>query len=404
MYSLSDIQAKFFTDKLITFKSSLNSTILVFAPELTGASKSNRYFNTGVHPVLNIENIEAFLPVLSGYTIAAYSASTTYGNYNATFSLSDIVSSGGKYYISIASGNLNKLVTNTAYWTETTLLSLILKDKIRSSIEVVISNLITPNFIEENVFAFRIANTADDLIENTSKLVGFRINPVSSDHLLFVINQIGLHFEETETITFYLYNQNKLVSSFDLSSTANLFEWKDMTELEITSNTGAWYLFYDQDELTGRAIGNNTVFYDRMYKYANITPFEIDSLTDLSDIDESRLMYDKNYGLNLNFTISYSMTNFIKQHLVQFAECIQRQFEYDIISMMAYNPDVQICARERNINSENLMFELKSYEGDTVIKKLSAAYKRMRSTLQKLGFKDNAFDANEEDNFTIGSI
>jgi hypothetical protein len=50
------------------------------------------------------------------------------------------------------------------------------------------------------------------------------------------------------------------------------------------------------------------------------------------------------------------------------------------------------------------MFELKSYEGDTVIKKLQSAYKRMRATLQKLGYKDNAFAANEEDNFTIGSI
>ena len=404
MYSLSDIQAKFFTDKLITFKSSLNSTTLVFAPELTGVSKSNRYFNTGVHPVLNIENIEAFLPVLSGYTIAAYSAGTTYGNYNETFSLSDIVSSGGKYYISIASNNKGNAVNLTAYWTETTLLSLILKDKIRSSIEVVMSNLVTPNFIEENVFAFRVADTTNDLIENTGKLVGYRINPVSSDHLLFLINQIGLHFEETETITFYLYNQNNLVSSFELNSTANLFEWKDITELEITSNTGAWYLFYDQDELTGRAIGNNTVFFDRMYKYANITPFEVASISNLSGVDESNLMYDRNYGINLNFTISYSMTGFIKQHLLQFAECIQRQFEYDIISMMCYNPDAQICARERNINTENLMFELKSYEGDTVIKKLQSAYKRMKATLQKLGYKDNAFAENEADNYTISSI
>src|SRR5674476_710274 len=124
MYNLSDINAKFFSDKLITFKASLNSTTLVFAPELTGVSKSNRYFNSGVHPVINIENIEAFLPVLSGYVITAYSAGTTYGNYNTTFSLSDIVSSGGKYYISIASGNINHAVSVTTYWTETTLLSL----------------------------------------------------------------------------------------------------------------------------------------------------------------------------------------------------------------------------------------------------------------------------------------
>lgn len=404
MYNLGDISAKFFSDKLITFKSSLNSTSIVFAPELTGVSKSNRYFNTGVHPVINIENIEAFLPVLSGYTITAYSASTTYGNYNETFNLSDIVSSGGKYYISIASNNLNHAVNLTAYWTETTLLSLILKDKIRSSIEVVMSNLITPNFIEDNVYAYRIADTTNDLIENTSKLVGFRINPISSDHLLFVINQLGLHFEGVETITFYLYNQNTLVSSFDLTSVAGYFEWKDLPQIEIESNKGQYYLFYDQDELTGRAIGNNTIFQNGMFKYANITPIEFSSISDLSTIDSSNLVYNKNYGINLNFTISYSLTNFIKQHLVQFAECIQKQFEYDMVSMMCYNPDAQICAREMNVNTERLMFELKSYEGDTVIKRLSSAYKQMKATLKRLGYKDQAFTVNEDDNFSIGSI
>jgi hypothetical protein len=404
MYSLSDISAKFFSDKLVTFKSSLNSTTIVFATELTGVSKSNRYFNTGVHPVVNIENIEAFLPVLSGYVITAYSAGTTYGNYNSTFSLSDIVSSGGKYYISIASGNLNHAVNVTTYWTETTLLSLILKDKIRSSIEVVLSNLITPNFIEDNISMYRLADTTDDLIENTGKLVGYRINPFSSDHLLFIINQIGLHFEDVETVTFYLYNQNTLVSSFDVTSIAGFFEWKDITPLEITSNTGPWFLFYDQDELTGRAIGKNTIFTNGMFKYSNITPIAFDTLSDLTDIDNTFLVYDKNFGLNLNFTISYSLTNFIKQHLTQFAECIQKQFEYDIISMMCYNPDAQICARQRNLNTENLMFELKSYEGDTVIKRLSSAYKQMKSTLKRLGYKDQAFTENEDDNFTIGSI
>lgn len=404
MYNLSDINAKFFSDKLITFKSSLNSSTIVFAPELTGESKSKRYFNNGVHPVINIENIEAFLPVLSGYTIAAYSAGTTYGNYNSTFNLSDIVSSGGKYYISIAVGNINHAVNLTAYWTETTLLSLILKDKIRSSIEVVMSNLIVPNFIEDNVYAYRVADSTTDLIENTGKLVGFRINPISSDHLLFIINQLGLHFEGIETITFYLYNQNTLVSSFDLTTVAGYLEWKDITALEITANSGPWYLFYDQDNLTGRAIGNNTIFTNGMFRYANITPIEFSAISDLSDIDSSLLIYDSNYGLNLNFTVSYSLTNFIKQHLVQFAECIQKQFEYDTISMMCYNPDVQICARERNLNTENLMFELKSYEGDTVVKRLASAYKQMKATLKRLGYKDNAFTINEDDNYSIGSI
>lgn len=403
MYNLNDIQSKFFTDKLITFKDSLNSGTSVLDSDLTGVSKSNRYFNVGVNPVISIENIEAFLPLLSGYTIAAYVAGTTYKNYNTTFSLTDVVSESSKLYISIVSGNVGNAVSDTAFWKETTLMSLILKDKIRGSIEVVISDMIVPNFIEDSVYMFRIGDS-DDLIENTSKLVGYRINPISSDHLLFIINQIGLHFEKIETIPFKLYNQNKLISEFSLSSIANLFEWKDITQIEITSNTGAWYLFYDQDELSGRAIGNNTIFTNYMYQYANVTPFEIDSISDLTDFDESDLVYNKNYGLNLNFSISYEMTDFIKQHMLQFAECFQRQFEFDMLSLFCYNPDAQSELRERNIDPDKLIFELKSFEGETVIIKLKRSFKSLRATLNKLGCRDSAFKKNQDDNFSIGSI
>lgn len=404
MYDLNAIQVKFFSDKLITFKNSLNSDTPVLDSDITGISKSKRYFNTGVHPVINLENIEAMLSDLSTYTIAAYAAGTTYDNYNNTFSLDDVVTDSSKYYISVASGNVGNAVSDTTYWKETTLMSLILKDKIRTSIEVVLSDLIVPNFIEDNVYMFRVADTTDDLIENTGKLVGYRINPISSDHLLFIINQIGLDFEKDETIEFKLYNQNKLISTFSIDSTAELFEWVDITELEITSNTGAWYLFYDQAELTGRAIGNNTVFYNCMFNYANVSPFEMDSISDLPDIDDSNIVLDKNYGLNLNFSVSYEMTNFIKQHMQQFAECFQKQFEFDMIGMFVYNPDAVSSLRERNLDYERLVLELKSFDFDTVIRQLSNAKKRMKATIAKLGYKDSSFVANEEDNFTIGSI
>jgi len=404
MYNLNDIQAKFFTDKLITFKSSLNSSTSVLDSDLTGVSRSNRYFNSGVNPVINLENIEAMLPVLSEYTITAYNAGTTYGNYNLDFSLENVVLENSKYYISIAVSNTGNAVSDTAYWKETTLMSLILKDKICSSIETVITDMIVPNFIEDNKFMYRIADTTDDLIENKSKLVGYRINPISSDHLLFVINQIGLNFESSEAIELKLYNQNKLINTFSLDSTSNYFEWVDITQLEISSNTGAWYLLYDQSQLSGRAIGDNSIFNNCMYKYANITPFEIDSISEISDISESNLVYNKTYGLNLNFSISYDLTNFIKQHMLQFAECFQKQFEYDIINLFAYNPDVQSLDRERNLDTDKLFLEIKSFDGDTVVKKLSSSKKRLRDILAKLGYKDSAFAVNEDDNFQLGSI
>jgi len=141
-----------------------------------------------------------------------------------------------------------------------------------------------------------------------------------------------------------------------------------------------------------------------MFNYANVSPFEMDSISDLPNIDNSNITLSKNYGLNLNFSISYDMTSFIKQHMLQFAECFQRQFEFDILGMFVYNPDAVSSLRERNLDYERLVLELKSFDFDTVVRKLSNAKKRLKATLSKLGYKDNAFVANEEDNFTIGSI
>lgn len=406
MYNLNDIQSNFFTNKLLTFKSSLNGDSSVLDSDLTGVSKSKRYFNTGVHPLITLENIEAMLPVLSDYTITAYAVGTTYDDYNTSFSLTDVVLEDSKYYISIDSANIGNDVTDTDYWKETTLMSLILKDKIRTSIEIVLSELITPNFIEENVYMFRVGDNTDDLIENTDKIVGYRIMPTSSDHLQFLISQIGLNFESNETIELKLYNQNKLISTFSVDAESNYFVWKDIDELEISSNTGAWYLLYDQTTLTGRAIGNNTVFYTCMDKYASITPFEIDSVDNLATIDDGDLTYDRTYGLNLNFSVSYDMTQFITQHMRQLAECFQRQFEYDILNLFYYNPDAQVCLKERNINynAEKILFEIKSFEGNTVAMNLRSAYKRMKATIAKLGQKDSAFIENEDDNFTVYSM
>jgi hypothetical protein len=90
--------------------------------------------------------------------------------------------------------------------------------------------------------------------------------------------------------------------------------------------------------------------------------------------------------------------------MLQFAESFQRQFEYDTISLFAYNPDIQSLDRERNLDSDKLFLEIKSFDGDTVVKKLSSAKKRLRNTLAKLGYKDSAFSMNEDDNFQLGSI
>lgn len=407
MYSLSNIQSNFFTNKLITFKNSLNSDTPVLSSDLTGQSKSKRYFNVGTHGLISLENIDKLLPLTDDFTITAYAAGTTYTNFDTDFKLSNVVSASDKYYISIANANQGNAVSETAWWKETTLLSLLLKDKIRGAIENVISDIVQPNFIESNEYLYRVADLTDDVITTpaTGKWVGYRIFPVSSEHLLFIINQVALQFTDTETdLTFKLYNQNTEISTFDLTATGGRFQWQDITQLELTSNSGAWYLFYDQNDLTGDAIGDDCLFTNYFYEYAHITPFECAVGTDLNTIDTDDFVTDKNFGINLNFSISYDLTDFLKQHETMFAEAYQLQFVYNMLDLFVNNPDARSNLNQRNIDIDNTLYELKNYDGHTIIRRLRSAQKQLRASFQKLSYKDSAFETNDEDDYLVGTI
>jgi len=405
MIVLSSVQSNFFTNKLITFKSSLDSDVSVLDSDLTGQSKSKRYFNVGTHALITLKNIEEMLPIVGDFTIAAYAAGTTYTNYNADFKLTNIVSNSNKYYISIADANTGNAVSETAWWKEITLLSLLLKDIIRGAIENVISEIVQPDFIEDNTFLYRLGDLTDDTITSTGKWVGYRIFPTSSDHLLFILNQIGLHFVEDETITFYLYNQNTEIETFDLSVTGGYFQWQDLeAQYEMSSRLGAWYLFYSQVGLTGAAIGDNSIFDNCFYKYAHITPFECAVDTDLNTIDEDDLVYTKNFGLNLNFTISYDLTDFLKQHEMMFAQCYQLQLVRNLLDVFKNNPEVRSNLNQRNVDLDNLAYELTSYDGDTVVRKLRDSYSKLNASFKKLSCKDPAFEENEENEFDEGTV
>lgn len=375
-YDLQTVQSAFMS--LIKFKRDYTYTSLVgnLDSDLLGVSDSGKYFNTGVNPLITLRNIENLMPNAADMNVAAWSETTTYG-------IDDCVSSGETYYRSKVADNLNHAVGLTTYWAETTLMSIWVRHKINGVFDTVLSKAMLADKLFEHIRMYQNADD-DDTIENAGNYVGFEIRPKNSEHLRLIINRIATQFSENQTsLNLYLYKQNTLVNTFSLSSLiADELAFTNVTDYEITGE-GRWFLFYDQDDLTGEAYNWNVY---NTYGFSDIMPFEVVNTTTDFVNDVSAYTYNS-YGLGLDISVYVNLTNFILDNKQAFAEVIHLQWQSDILELFLLNPEIQLNEGQRNIDKdktrEYLIGELKSETEHSLASKLSKAYHILRKSLDK---------------------
>jgi hypothetical protein len=195
-----------------------------------------------------------------------------------------------------------------------------------------------------------------------------------------------------------LYNQNTLVKTFSITTIAKEFSFTDITDITI-SGEGRWFLFYDQDSLSGEAY-NWPV---RSTRYVDILPFEVPNTTiDFTSINSFGL---NNYGLGLDFSVFADLTPFILTNIQMFAETVHLQWQYDILQMFLTNPDIEINANQRNIDSANirelLLIELKGDTKHSLASQLERAY---RMLVKSLDFNEVALPGENDNSITFNSF
>lgn len=389
-YDLTSIQTDFLG--LIKFKRDYNVSSL--DSDMVGLSTSGKYYNMGVNPLVSLRNLQAFAPLAADMSVGDWAADVTYSKYDAV-----VVS--GTYYYSLVSPNLNKLVTDTASWSETTLFSIWIRQRLFSIFETVISKAMLADKLFDHAKMYTQADDSDP-ITNASNYVGFEIRPRNSEHLRIVLNRISTQLSLAQTdLNLYLYNQNTLAATIALSSLAEKeLVFTDITDQDL-SGEGRWFLFYDQDDLTGEAynwpISNPS-------SYVDILPFEVANTT--TDFINDVGAYSTNsYGLGLDFSVYANLTQFIKDNKQAFIEAIHLQWQYDILELFTLNPDVQVSAEGRNIdiqsNREYIIGELKSDARNSLVSKLDYAYKILRRSVD---FKEIALPGDNEQAITFISI
>jgi hypothetical protein len=415
-YNIDDIKTNL---KSVTgFANSLDPSFPDLSTDLTTAS-SGTIINDGSIPFITLENIKSLGINDNLFEFSEYNASTTYAIGNrikytyptyasgATYNTNELVYYSGVGYKSLIDTNLgnqpdenldkwevqenifsiydaltistNKQPDlNTADWSEINIFNLFLETRLQNSIANVVQKCTSNynNILEQKTLYYGIGDGT----------VTFRFSFIRNANIKLKINRIGLHFTEAVTdLTFSVYNQNTLITTFTGSTTDNNFVWVDVADLELdTEKAGEWFILYDQDDLgAAKAINNELDIKSNVSNFVQINQIEVASGTDLKTVSQNDFVYYQSNIANIDYTILPDLTNWITLNKYIFAEAIKYQFCIDIYKMFITNDNVRSNRNERNIDLDLLKSNVYSTDetSETLIKKYNKVIHELRKSI-----------------------
>jgi hypothetical protein len=351
---------------VVSFRDDLNPLY-----NLTGINaqpESGKYYNEGVHPYVTARNLEAMMPF--DFTPVTWSVSTTYDT-------GAIVERSGKYYEAKRSGVGKDPVTEPTYWIEVSLLAAWLRRMVDSVIDKAIYDTYQGKPLVDHALLYSVER--GELIDTKqNNFVGFEIRPRNSENIRLIINRVAFQGTSDETLTVYLRNQNTVVGQWDISGSAGELAWSEI-EGKITGQ-GRWFLYYDQAQHTGEAYNGNITPAGQVSPYVSVYSFKIPN-TSTDFLRDVSSFANETHGLGLDISLDCDLTQFYVSNRLAFADVLQRQFEYNALEMFFYNPEARSNLKDRNINMEAVLAELKSDTPYSVVSRLSRAYTKLRKSL-----------------------
>lgn len=359
---------------ILTFAQDFTSSVELDS-ELIGTPDSGLYWNRGVHPIFTIENLLAFLPNIS-FTFADYVAGTTYTKFEESRKKSDVVSSDGKIYLSIANDNTgNQPDTSSTKWLETNINSL----RIRSYLWTVYDNykaaLSLTRKLIENQFIYNVGENISQLSNDFS---GWAFEPKGSDYVKIRINQMSLQANTTTPQSIYVINQGRLIDTLTLNPNNGVLEFEDVG-YEF-SGKGAFIFAFESQEVVSDCAYNDAL------KYQGFVAYPVTGVGSVAKDADYSIQTSGN-GLNFNVTSRLDSTLYIQNNEVDLAKFIQSQFEMDCIRMIVHNANnrsnIQERLQKQGINSQILATESLDLSMGTIAKSYSVKKKQALDAISR---------------------
>ncbi len=313
------------------------------------------------HPLINPENLEMVAKDFSNYEYSAWSNLTDY-------KIGNRVKETGVVYEAIADNTDKAPAAEPTFWKIINLVSLYLEDIFNTTAEDVVVNMFnlkrdvqkTKTLISSMRF-YEGAGNINDKIINEGKLVGVMIELRHSQNLVAVVERIGVQLSALAVdIPMYVYHssQPKPIQTFTFNQTvAGGFQWVNPAQkikLHHLNNLydagGYFFIMYDQNQLDGAmAINKRMSFnipcpscsmynfnvFERISRYMSIRACSIPASvrvldgeldvdgTDLWNLERTQFDYDRNWGLNFDFTVRCDATDFIVRQKDVFADALR---------------------------------------------------------------------------------
>lgn len=392
MVRANDIQEKLL--HLIGWEQNYDTSDLKISDALT-VSESGLYFQQ-IHPLLTLQNMSCIAPDFKNITFPEYNSEKEYSKGN-------VVDYQGTQYKALQKAQGKQPDIESEYWVETNLFSEWLESKTKASIQKAIARYCNEKTVEgtnkplcESRTLFDGTGRLVDTVKNKKNLVGFEIVPVRAKGVTTKINKICLQFTKAGEYILYLMHSSmdapvKIIKLNKIRD--NSAEWFTVDDLYLPYQSedndagGSWYLCYFQSELPegSQAIRKNKdwskepcgscsrrelLAWMAWSKYLEIHPFFVneelintkDKSLHLWDVENNQYIYDNNYGLNLEVTVSCDITDFIVEQRMMFQDVIAKQVAVDMLREFAYNSNVRTNRHSINASRLDILYEV---DGDS---------------------------------------
>lgn len=347
----------------------------------------------GAHPLVTLSNVRAIMPDDYMYSYPDWVNSTIYVP-------GKVVKDEGKLWKCVLPNSGHKPSENPTMWSDYDMTSDFVRSLSLNGINTAVQQFIqdkqlnkeTQTLLERRTF-FDGAARLQATIQATGKLCGFEIVPVRGMGVTTKIDRIGLQMVGgTGNVRLYLCHSSQIdpiqVINLQYTNAKGGFQWfVPETPIylpymgENTDAGGAWFLFYNQNDLPAgmealnvskdwsvepcqTCLGGSIESWRQITKYMQISPFAVHAPTtfqeypEMFDIGEVAYTNTMNYGLNLEVSVGCDLTDFIISQKMMFATVIQKQVAATVLRTLAMNPDVRVNRNQVNATRDQILYEL----------------------------------------------
>jgi hypothetical protein len=374
---------------VLTFAEDFTSTVDLDS-QLIGTPESGLYWNRGVHPILTVEGLLSYLPIIS-FTFPDWVAETTYNEFNTSRKKSDIVTKSSIIYQSLQDSNVgNDPASSPLFWLATNEESLRIKSFIWTVEDNFTSALTLDRKLIENQYIYNVGETVQTLSNDFS---GWAFEPRGSDYVKIRINQIALQADTDVQQSLFVINQGRLIDTLTLNPDDGILSFEDVG-YTISGKGRFLFVINSQDVLSENAY-NDPLKFDGFVCYP---------VTGIGATAEGATYSDSSIGNGLNFNVSVYLDSdlYITNNKIDLAKFLQVQMELDFVRTIIHNANFRSNREERILKGGQLAQQLLSTESlnldlNTIARKYmnekKIAVEAINKTFDKFLKKKNSFRA-----------